>query len=682
MHFFNTNVNHSGSAVDCSTQTYVNTYIPQSVTTTTRAGDAGRQICFKATDEAGNIVYKNSQQAIDGVANLGISSNSPGVSISSKRYTNSNSITFDGQTAPNTEVKLYIAQGGNTAWTTANILQTLDISSGSDGRFTSSPVSLGAGDYDIAGSIKTSPNSPYTTPIKIFDLEVDNTAPSLTIEDEAQIVSGFTNLVALTISVQVAENSKLDIVEGSSCATNADSSSFSTGSRNIPLTQADGSPFADGVTYRNCVIRATDYAGNTATLTVRAFTVDTTSPVQTVLPFVQAGATRDLSFTVTDANGLQIDGRAVSNTFTEEVSVASGAIASIVDSGLSVGDIAGNDIGLSIRVDNEAPTVSIREQFNVSNRRRPYLEVSVDRNQASIFATEGEVLTPVFTGSCSGFSVTEGQYVSTSNDSADYTITISSPRSKTYADCTLMFVDEAENTSAPVAVESFRISSGGSSGIVGAIRSYIAPEVVEEHGAAETEVRQEGAADELAPEAPEVTLSNTPSSEIRRSVASFKRPLDLGDKGEDVRSLQIFLNAQGFTVSNTGAGSAGQETTYFGPATKAALKKYQEAHSKDILEPLGLEAGTGYLGKSTIEKIEEDASKTKTPIQASSSKQAQIQTLRALINQLLQKVNLLRSRQSNRVQAPIVNRDQDSVDTAEPNFFPERTIFHFNSADL
>jgi len=80
---------------------------------------------------------------------------------------------------------------------------------------------------------------------------------------------------------------------------------------------------------------------------------------------------------------------------------------------------------------------------------------------------------------------------------------------------------------------------------------------------------------------------------------TFTQTLRQGSTGAEVMQLQKFLNSKGFTVAATGAGSPGNETSYFGPATKAAVIKFQNANAAQILTPVGLTAGTGIWGPSS-----------------------------------------------------------------------------------
>jgi hypothetical protein len=84
---------------------------------------------------------------------------------------------------------------------------------------------------------------------------------------------------------------------------------------------------------------------------------------------------------------------------------------------------------------------------------------------------------------------------------------------------------------------------------------------------------------------------------------TFSRSLKVGSVGLDVQDLQKILNAEGFMVADNGAGSVGNETTYFGGRTQQALIKYQNFYRADILTPVGLTYGTGYFGPSTINFI-------------------------------------------------------------------------------
>ena len=83
----------------------------------------------------------------------------------------------------------------------------------------------------------------------------------------------------------------------------------------------------------------------------------------------------------------------------------------------------------------------------------------------------------------------------------------------------------------------------------------------------------------------------TTGSVTSSAVHLFKADLQNGSLGSEVKALQQFLNAHGYVIVNTGAGSPGNETTKFGPATKSALIKFQKAN--------GITPASGYFGAKT-----------------------------------------------------------------------------------
>ena len=94
--------------------------------------------------------------------------------------------------------------------------------------------------------------------------------------------------------------------------------------------------------------------------------------------------------------------------------------------------------------------------------------------------------------------------------------------------------------------------------------------------------------------------AGTGATQPPASSGSLARGLDIGSTGQDVRTLQRILNSDSATrVALSGAGSPGNESTYFGVATSAAVKKFQV---KWGIAQAG-NAGYGYVGPATRAKL-------------------------------------------------------------------------------
>jgi hypothetical protein len=104
-------------------------------------------------------------------------------------------------------------------------------------------------------------------------------------------------------------------------------------------------------------------------------------------------------------------------------------------------------------------------------------------------------------------------------------------------------------------------------------------------------------------------------SSLTSSAATFYRNLGIGSTGSDVKALQVFLNQNPLTqVSKSGPGSPGNETSYYGPATAAAVKKFQTSVSNDPMAATKL-SSTGIVDTPTrtyLQKLLASKSKNNT----------------------------------------------------------------------
>ncbi len=380
--------------------------------------------------------------------------------------------------------------------------------------------------------------------------------------------------------------------------------------------------------------KQTDVAGNTSASfsSGLSVTIDTTAPTTSGAPDMTSG---------TDSGSSSSDNTTSNTTPTFTGSCTDGTTVQLYDDGVSSGssttcassvfslttgtlasgsnsitfketDTAGNtssaSTALVITIDTTAPTIS----------EDAVIATATDTTPTYSFTSSDEG-TITYGGSCS--SATTNALATTNS------ITLDTLAVGTYSDCTIIVTDTAGNASNTLTITSFTISAPASpsepeasSNTSGSSPSRTQTTTNTNNdtpdlpacSAGESFNRNTGLpCTTNTPEVPGCisgfsfspltgqacstntpTTPNTPTPTNTPTTFKFLKDIPFGTiRSEDARQLQIFLNTHGFPVATTGVGSLGFETRYFGPATRAALAKFQKANN--ILPSVG------YFGPKT-----------------------------------------------------------------------------------
>ena len=572
-------------------------------------------ICFIARDLAGNLSTLHTEDSIEGVGSFSIQG---GTKESSTIYTTSGTKTITGVTAPEAKVLIKITEATDD-------LSTYSSSQLQDTSFATTTFDTATGETTFTEEMRISPTDDTKKVVGWIWTDKDDhttatpaiTLATLTVDDQAPTITPGTitsnnadpsfakqgDIITATFTTSETIQTHTASINGVT-ATCTDANNTFTCTATLTNEATEGSA--------KLTTTITDKAGNTTTRTITEtmVTIDATAPTATItnLQRQHLAADDSLTFTltITDTNEIKpgtytftatgatlstctITVPADSNRASTDctITTASGTDGTpIILTIPTLTDGPGNTKASTTttlgHVDTAAPTIDSIDSIDDTKRKKFTFTITATHNQHAS-NTNPETLTPTFSGDCERF---DADTTWTGTGTTTYTTTLSASKG-TYKTCALTLTDEAGNQSTSEIFDEFTIKGSGGAALLDAGRSLISS-IFGDSGQTQSFIQQTPPND--------VPPTETTPTDTQTTEPQFTRDLTIGSTGDDVRALQQLLNDLGFLIADTGPGSPGQESTYFGERTRQALIRYQQANN--------ISPASGYFGPLTRSSLQ------------------------------------------------------------------------------
>ncbi len=295
-------------------------------------------------------------------------------------------------------------------------------------------------------------NSNTSDNLSVSSFTIDTTPPTLV---ETTVVPSLTNDNATQYTFSSTEGGTITI--GGDCS----SDNNTAVADNMTVSFA---ALADG-RYANCTITVTDSAGNTQTISVNTFTIDTVKPVLAQVIAVTTPTNDNTSSYTFSSNeaGIITYGGSCSSSSNDNISVDGNN--NITFNALADGPYSNCTIAVTDNASNTSDNLPV-SSFTIDTVKPVLAEVTAvttptnDTTPAYSFSST-EAGTNSYGGSCGSSSTS-----ATSSGLDNVTIILTQPDNSTalsdntsYSNCTITITDSAGNTSTPLLVNTFVVDT-------------------------------------------------------------------------------------------------------------------------------------------------------------------------------------------------------------------------------